>query len=217
MSTKFFCPSMMCADFTKLPEEIKGLEEANIDIFHMDIMDGVFVPNFALGTEDFKAIRANTDKLMDVHLMISNPGQYVDLFADLGADIIYIHPETDQHPISTLNKIKAKGKKCGIAINPETSVETVKELLNVIDYLLVMTVSPGFAGQSYLEFVNDKIKELAKYAEKYSFPIVVDGAISPEKIEELSKIGVEGFVLGTSTLFNKEEPYEEIIGSIKKL
>jgi len=217
MSEKFFCPSMMCADFTKLPEEIKSLEEADIDIFHMDIMDGVFVPNFALGTEDFKAIRANTDKLMDVHLMISNPGQYVDLFADLGADIIYIHPETDQHPISTLNKIKAKGKKCGIAINPETSIETVKELFHVIDYLLVMTVSPGFAGQSYLEFVNDKIKEAAKYTDELPFKIVVDGAISPAKIEELSKIGVEGFVLGTSTLFNKEESYKEIVDSIQQL
>ncbi|MDN6344597.1 MAG: ribulose-phosphate 3-epimerase [Tetragenococcus koreensis] len=217
MSEKFFCPSMMCADFTKLPKEVKDLEEAGIDIFHMDIMDGVFVPNFALGTEDFKAIRANTDKLMDVHLMISNPSQYVDLFSDLGADIIYIHPETDTHPISTLNKIKANGKKCGIAINPETSIETVKELFNVIDYLLVMTVSPGFAGQSYLEFVNDKIKEAAKYANEHSFKIVVDGAISPEKIEELSKIGVEGFVLGTSTIFNKEESYKEIVYSIQKL
>lgn len=207
---------MMCADFTKLPEEIKELEDANIDIFHMDIMDGVFVPNFALGTEDFKAIRANTDKLMDVHLMISNPSQYINLFSDLGADIIYIHPETDSHPISTVNKIKANGKKAGIAINPETSIETVKELFNVIDYLLVMTVSPGFAGQSYLDFVTDKIKEAVRYTNQHEFKIVVDGAISSKKIEELSKIGVNGFVLGTTALFNKEASYKDTMNFIKK-
>jgi Pentose-5-phosphate-3-epimerase len=131
MSNKFFCPSMMCADFTNLKSEMGRLNDADVDVFHMDIMDGNFVPNFALGLEDLKAVRANTAKLMDVHLMISNPGNYIDLFADLGADIIYIHPEADPHPISTLNKIKAKGKKCGLALDPETSVESVKELFNV--------------------------------------------------------------------------------------
>lgn len=217
MSNKFFCPSMMCADFTNLKSEMGRLNDADVDVFHMDIMDGNFVPNFALGLEDLKAVRANTAKLMDVHLMISNPGNYIDLFADLGADIIYIHPEADPHPISTLNKIKAKGKKCGLALDPETSVESVKELFNVIDYLLVMTVSPGFAGQSYLDFVTDKIKDMVKYSQDYSFKIVVDGAISPEKISELGKIGVEGFVLGTSALFNKNKPYKEIISSLKNI
>ncbi len=217
MSNKFFCPSMMCADFTNLKSEMGRLNDADADVFHMDIMDGNFVPNFALGLEDLKAVRANTAKLMDVHLMISNPGNYIDLFADLGADIIYIHPEADPHPISTLNKIKAKGKKCGLALDPETSVESVKELFNVIDYLLVMTVSPGFAGQSYLDFVTDKIKDIVKYSQDYSFKIVVDGAISPEKISELGKIGVEGFVLGTSALFNKDKPYKEIISSLKNI
>lgn len=217
MSNKFFCPSMMCADFTNLKTEMERLNDADVDVFHMDIMDGNFVPNFALGSEDLKAVRANTDKLMDVHLMISDPGKYVDLFADLGTDIIYIHPEADPHPISTLNKIKAKGKKCGLAIDPETSVESVKELFNVIDYLLVMTVSPGFAGQNYLDFVTDKIREIVKYAQDHSFKIVVDGAISPEKISELSQIGVEGFVLGTSALFNKGKPYKEIISSLKNI
>lgn len=217
MSNKFFCPSMMCADFTNLKSEMGRLNDADVDVFHMDIMDGNFVPNFALGLEDLKAVRANTAKLMDVHLMISNPGNYIDLFADLGADIIYIHPEADPHPISTLNKIKAKGKKCGLALDPETSVESVKELFNVIDYLLVMTVSPGFAGQSYLDFVTDKIKDMVKYSQDYSFKIVVDGAISPEKISELGKIGVEGFVLGTSALFNKDKPYKEIISSLKNI
>lgn len=217
MSNKFFCPSMMCADFTNLKSEMGRLNDADADVFHMDIMDGNFVPNFALGLEDLKAVRANTAKLMDVHLMISNPGNYIDLFADLGADIIYIHPEADPYPISTLNKIKAKGKKCGLALDPETSVESVKELFNVIDYLLVMTVSPGFAGQSYLDFVTDKIKDIVKYSQDYSFKIVVDGAISPEKISELGKIGVEGFVLGTSALFNKDKPYKEIISSLKNI
>lgn len=217
MKNKFFCPSMMCADFLHLEDEIKQLNDANVDVFHMDIMDGNFVPNFALGTEDLKAVRASTDKTMDVHLMISNPGKYIDLFSDLGADIIYIHPEADLHPISTLNKIKANGKKVGLAIDPETSLESFKYLLDIVDYLLVMTVSPGFAGQSYLDFVTDKLKEIIKIQKDYHFRVVVDGAISPERIAELGKIGVEGFVLGTSTLFNKDKTYSEIIEQVKNL
>lgn len=217
MSNKFFCPSMMCADFSNLKNEVEQLNAANVDVFHMDIMDGNFVPNFALGTEDLKAVRANTDKLVDVHLMIENPNKYVELFADLGADILYIHPEADIHPISTLNKIKECGKKAGLAIDPETSIESIKYLLSRVDYLLVMTVSPGFAGQNYLDFVTDKIKEIVQVQKDYDFKIVVDGAISPEKIAELGEIGVEGFVLGTSTLFNKDESYQEIIEQVKEL
>ncbi|MFC0291119.1 ribulose-phosphate 3-epimerase [Bombilactobacillus bombi] len=218
MNNKFFCPSMMCADFTKLTQEVESLDAAGIDIFHMDVMDGSFVPNFALGVEDFKAIRALTDKPLDAHLMIQNPGNYIDLFAkDLGADIIYVHPEADPHIVSTLTKIKSHGKKCGIAINPETSIESIKELFNIIDNILVMTVNPGFSGQPYLDFVTNKIKKIVNYQETYHFKIVVDGAISVDKITELGKIGVNGFVLGTSALFNKDESYQVIMKNLKNL
>lgn len=209
---------MMCADFTKLTQEVESLDAAGIDIFHMDVMDGSFVPNFALGVEDFKAIRALTNKPLDAHLMIQNPGNYIDLFAkDLGADIIYVHPEADPHIVSTLTKIKSHGKKCGIAINPETSIESIKELFNIIDNILVMTVNPGFSGQPYLDFVTNKIKKIVNYQETYHFKIVVDGAISVDKITELGKIGVNGFVLGTSALFNKDESYQVIMKNLKNL
>jgi ribulose-phosphate 3-epimerase len=212
---KIICPSMMCANYDFLKTEVQILDQAGADIFHIDIMDGSFVPNFGMGTQDVECIRRNTNKPIDVHLMIENPGNYVDLFLGLGVDIIYIHPEADKHPVRALGKIKAAEKQAGIAINPGTSMETIEELLPILDYLMIMTVNPGFAGQKYLEFVNNKIKRLVKLKEEYGFKVMVDGAISPQKIEELSKMGVDGFVLGTSALFGKSESYEKIIGELK--
>ncbi len=206
---------MMCADFAKIVTEVATLDKAGIDIYHMDIMDGNFVPNMALGAADFKAIRLLTKKKMDAHLMVQTPQNFIDLFVNLGADIIYIHPEADQIPTATLKKIKDLGAAPGIAVNPGTTVASIEPLLNLIDYILVMTVNPGFAGQPYLDFVNDKIKTLTYLKKKYSYKVVVDGAISPEKITELSILGVDGFVLGTSALFNKDEDYPEIIEKLR--
>lgn len=212
---KLICPSMMCANFGFLEKEVKELDKAGTDVFHIDIMDGIFVPNYGMGLQDFEFIRAATEKLVDVHLMVKNPADYVEKFADMGADIIYFHPETDQHPARTIDKIQAKGKKAGIAVNPGTSVETVYELLNLVDYVLVMTVNPGFAGQKYLPYVDKKIDKFVQLQNEFNFDIVVDGAISPERIETLSKAGVKGFVLGTSALFGKERSYQEIISELK--
>ena len=153
--------------------------------------------------------------MVDVHLMVQNPADYVEKFAGMGADIIYFHPETDRHPARTLDKVRAKGKKAGIAINPGTSVETIQELLYLADYVLVMTVNPGFAGQKYLSYVDNKIKKLVTMKEEYNFEIVVDGAISNERVEKLSELGVQGFVLGTSALFGKEDSYQKIIKNLK--
>lgn len=213
---RILCPSMMCANFDCLRDEVEALDQAGADIFHIDIMDGRFVPNFGMGIQDVACIRRLTKKPMDAHLMIEQPGDYVELFAELGADLVYIHPEADRHPTRTLGKLRDAGVKAGLAINPGTSVEAVRELLPLTDYLLAMTVNPGFAGQKYLEFVNRKLEVLAGMKAEYGFSLMVDGAISPQKIEELSALGVDGFVLGTSALFGKEESYQTILRRLKQ-
>ncbi len=214
---KLLCPSMMCANYGSLESEIAALEQADIDIFHIDIMDGQFVPNFGMGLQDVEYIGKTATKIMDVHLMIQDPGRYVELFARLNAGIIYIHPESDVHPARTLQKILDSGVKAGIAINPGTSIETVYELLPLVDYILVMTVNPGFAGQKYLTFTDAKIDRLVELKSNYHYELVVDGAISPEKIQTLSQRGVLGFVLGTSSLFGKGKGYGELIGELRNL
>lgn len=205
----------MCANFDNLKKEVQELDKSGADIFHIDIMDGSFVPNFGMGVQDVKTVRSSTDKLIDVHLMIVNPDKYIDLFADLGADIIYVHPEGDLHPARTLSKIKERGKKVGLAINPGTSVSNIEPLLHLIDYLMVMTVNPGFSGQSFLPYVESKIECLLKLKPNYNFELLVDGAISPQKIEILSNRGVNGFVLGTSALFNRKESYQDLLMRFK--
>lgn len=207
---------MMCADFKSLAPTVRELDEAGTDIFHIDIMDGRFVPNFGMGLQDIQAIRASTNKLVDVHLMIEDPVNYIKLFADLGVDIIYFHPEADLHPARTIDLIHKNDVKAGIAINPGTSVEMIKSLLPIIDYVMVMTVNPGFSGQKYLSYVDEKIELLSNISSKYNYQIMVDGAISPERIQTLSEIGVTGFVLGTSALFGKSEGYRELIQSYKQ-
>lgn len=218
MLEKKMFPSMMCADFGDLKNEIIDLEKAKVDGFHIDFMDGQFVPNFGMGLQDLELIRKSTSLIVDVHLMIKDPDKYIDLFTEKGVDIIYFHPETDLHPARTIQKIKDKGIKAGIAINPNTSISTIEPLLNIVDYVLVMTVNPGFAGQKYLEFINEKIENLTSenFKSKYNYEVNVDGAISPEKVDSLSKLGVEGFILGTSSLFGKEESYSDIIKKLKE-
>lgn len=214
---KLLCPSMMCAKYDCLSDEIKKLEEANIDIFHIDIMDGSFVPNFGMGLQDTELICKLATKKVDVHLMINNPSHYIEKFANLGVDIIYIHPEADRQPVKTLQYIKELNKEAGIVLSPEIAVETIKPLLSLIDYIMVMTVSPGFAGQKYLSLVDEKIEQLIDLSKQYNFEILIDGACSPEKIKELSAKGVNGFVLGTSALFNKDREYKEIISELREL
>ena len=212
---KLMCPSMMCANYEYLKDEVVALDLAGTDIFHCDFMDGNYVPNITMSFNDLKVVRDNTTKLVDAHLMIDNPRTKVQWFIDAGVDIIYIHPNSDRHPLSTLHYIREKGVKAGIAINPHNSIESIYEFLPYCDYVLMMSVHPGFAGQSYIETMTKKIEKLAELKNEFDFVMILDGACSPSRIEELSKKGVDGFVLGTSALFGKEKDYQTIMKELK--
>ena len=209
------CPSMMCADHGDLRREVEALDAAGADIFHCDIMDGTFVPNITMGLMDVKAVRAATKKPIDVHLMIENPASKVDLFLDAGADIVYIHPESERYVVKTLAHIKGRGAAPGLAVNPDTSVETVEEMLNLVDYVMVMTVNPGFAGQKFIDFTKKKVARLGEMKDEYDFKLMIDGACSPAVVRELSALGADGFVLGTSALFGKGIGYAECLGNLR--
>jgi ribulose-phosphate 3-epimerase len=214
---KLLCPSMMCANYGNLEKEIHTLEEAGIDIFHVDIMDGQFVPNFAMGIQDVEYLCKTATAPIDAHLMIEEPKDYVKQFAELGINIIYIHPETDAHAVRTLQTIDSYGVKPGIGINPGTAVETITPLLPFIKYVLVMSVNPGFAGQQYIPSVEGKIDKLLNLRSEFGFDIVIDGACTPERIAKFNKKGVKGFVLGTSALFGKNRSYRDIIQELRTL
>lgn len=210
------CPSMMCADYSNLQNEIKKLENSGADIFHLDVMDGQYVPNFGMGLQDIKYICKNSHIKTEVHLMIENPMRYIKLFAECGADIIYVHPESEYHVITTLQQIGELGLESGIVINPGTSVESILELLNVVDRIMIMGVNPGHAGQLYLPYAEKKIDKLLKLQDEYKFSLGMDGACNLERIKRLSKKGVQNFVLGTAALFYGNMDYKEHMDIIRE-
>lgn len=211
--------SMMCADFGKLEKEVNNLELGGIDSFHIDIMDGRYVPNFAMSLNDMRYIAGVASKPLDVHLMIEHPNNRIGLFLEClrQGDTVYIHPEAEYHPSTTLQSIINADMIPGIAINPGTSVETVMEMLRIVKKVLVMSVNPGNAGQMYLPYVGKKITKLLSLKEDMDFEIYWDGACGADKILEYAPKGVAGFVLGTTLLFGKEQPYAETLQAIREL
>lgn len=211
--------SMMCANFGNLEKEIRDLEAGGIDSFHIDIMDGRYVPNYAMSLNDMKYIRSATKLPLDVHLMIEHPSTHIELFLKnlRKGDTVYIHPEAEYHPSTTLQKIINAGMIPGIAINPGTSIETVMEMLQIVDKVLVMSVNPGNAGQMYLPYVGKKIDRLLKIKDEMGFEIYWDGACGMDKIRTFAPKGVRGFVLGTTVLFGKGRPYGDILREIKSM
>ena len=209
----------MCADFGNREREVKELEKAGIDSFHIDIMDGRYVQNFAMSLNDMKCIRKLTDKPMDVHLMVEHPINTINLFTRnlRKGDTIYIHPEAEYHPSTTIQKIIDAGLTPGIAINPGTSVEQVKMLLRIVKKVLVMSVNPGNAAQIFLPYVREKYDELLVLKEDMDFDIYWDGACGADKIKEYAPLGVKGFVLGTTLLFGKGKPYSETLEYVRNM
>ncbi len=211
--------SMMCANYGNLEKEVRDLEQAGIDSFHIDIMDGRYVPNFAMSLNDMRYIRSATKLPLDVHLMIEHPNNMIELFLDnlSKGDTVYIHPEAEYHPSTTLQKIINADMVPGIAINPGTSIETVMEMLRIVKKVLVMAVNPGNAGQMFMPYVGKKINKLLELKDEMDFEIYWDGACGADKIKIFAPRGIKGFVLGTTLLFGKDKSYSECIKEIREL
>ena len=208
---------MMCADFSNLAMEVVNLERAEIDSFHIDIMDGRFVRNFAMALNDLRTIRTLTSRPMDVHLMVEHPDNTIEVFLRelRPGDTVYIHPEAEYHPSLTLQKIIDAGMIPGIAINPGTSVENVYEMLRIVKKVLVMAVNPGNAGQMFLPYVGEKVKRLLRLKGEMGFQLCWDGACGMDKVLTYAPLGVDGFVLGTTILFGKGRPYIDILQELR--
>ena len=208
-------PSILSADFARLGEEIAAVAEAGADVIHIDVMDGHFVPNITIGPLVVKAVRRVTELPLDVHLMIENPDQYLEDFAAAGADRITVHVETGYHLHRTVGRIKELGKKAGVVLNPATPLEFLDYVLEDVDLVMVMSVNPGFGGQSFIPSALDKIRKIKEMIDVrgLNVGIEVDGGVSPNTIGEISEAGANIFVAG-SAVFGRED-YAGVIADLK--
>ncbi len=209
-------PSILSADFARLLEDVKKVEKAGCEYLHIDVMDGHFVPNITLGTAIVKSLRKDVNMVFDAHLMIENPDNYIKEFADAGCDIIVVHQEACTHLHRTIQNIKSHGVKAGVALNPATPIETIKYVLEDVDMVLLMSVNPGFGGQSYIPVVTKKIKELRALIDEMGLDIdiEVDGGVKPSNISEVVNAGANVIVAG-SAIFNAGD-IDEAVKSLRE-
>jgi ribulose-phosphate 3-epimerase len=213
MSHTLIAPSVLAADFANLQRDIEMINKSEADWFHIDIMDGVFVPNISFGMPVLKAIAQHAKKTIDVHLMIVNPDQYIQTFADLGADILTVHYEACTHLHRTLQAIKAAGMKAGVALNPHTNIALLEDTIEDIDLVCLMSVNPGFGGQSFIENTFHKVASLKDLIEERgcSTMIEIDGGVTHKNAKELAAAGADVLVAG-SYVFKSEDPVATIKG-----
>jgi ribulose-phosphate 3-epimerase len=199
-------PSILSADFAKLGEQVSLLEKANIDLLHIDVMDGNFVPNISIGLPVIKSLRPYTSIPFDVHLMINEPSRYIEDFVKAGADYITVHQESELHLDRLIDYIKSFNIKAGIAINPSTPISTLEHVLSKVDLVLVMSVNPGFGGQSLIEYTLDKIRALKQVREKYKYiyEISIDGGVTLDNCQRIVSSGVDILVSGSSIFKNND-------------
>ncbi len=210
-------PSILSADFSRLGEEIRAVDEAGADVIHIDVMDGHFVPNITIGPLVVQAARAVTAKVLDVHLMIADADRYVDAFAAAGADWITVHVEACGHLQRTVSRIRELGKRPGVVLNPATSLATLDYILAEVDLVMLMSVNPGFGGQSFIPSTLAKVKELRCRiaAQKQHVDIEVDGGVSLKTIDDIAAAGANIFVAGSAVYGSND--YRKTITALRKL
>ena len=216
MKKHLIAPSVLAADFSNLQRDIEMINESDADWFHIDIMDGVFVPNISFGMPVLRDIKKHAKKTLDVHLMIVNPDQYIETFASLGADILTVHYEACTHMHRTIQAIKSTGMKAGIALNPHSSVNQLKDIIKDIDLVCLMSVNPGFGGQSFIENTFEKVKELKELIQSTGSDcqIEIDGGVTNKNAKKLVEVGANILVAG-SYVFKSDNPTETISKLIK--
>ena len=216
MKKHLIAPSVLAADFSNLQRDIEMINESEADWFHIDIMDGVFVPNISFGMPVLRDIKKHAKKTLDVHLMIVNPDQYIETFASLGADILTVHYEACTHLHRTIQAIKSTGMKAGIALNPHSSVNQLKDIIKDIDLVCLMSVNPGFGGQSFIENTFEKVKELKELIQssESSCQIEIDGGVTNKNAKKLVEAGANILVAG-SYVFKSNNPAETISKMVK--